>query len=198
MGIEFGTARNHTVWQPEPLGRGTYGLLSSCILTMVLCVWTAVHLNLPEHRGHDHKYLPSYQMGRKMWWLLLGLFAPEIVAWTAFEQRRQSKDLDGKIKRAFGEVPTCAGTGKLVRRLARIGGCGKKGDVEMGAADKNNTQPSPTVGTKRRHEWTMTHSYYAMMGMSLVPAPFWLGGVSTDIWVYRRICFRFRLDWRGP
>ena len=48
MTLDFGTARNETVWQPEPGNRGTYGLLSSCVITMVLCVWTAVHLNIPE------------------------------------------------------------------------------------------------------------------------------------------------------
>ena len=93
MGLEFGVANNHTVWTPEPAGRGTYGLVSSCLVTMVFCVWTAVHLNIPEHRGSDRKYLdtpkykrrlnkclPSLQMQRKIWWLLLGLFAPEIVA----------------------------------------------------------------------------------------------------------------------
>lgn len=99
MGIEFGTARNQTVWQPEPLGRGTYGLLSSCLITMVLCVWTAVHLNIPEHHGHNYRYLPSFQTGRKLWWLLVGLFAPEVVSWTAFEQRREAKALYDKVKK---------------------------------------------------------------------------------------------------
>ncbi|GAB1312405.1 hypothetical protein MFIFM68171_02615 [Madurella fahalii] len=139
MGIEFGTARNHTVWQPEPLGRGTYGLLSSCIVTMFLCVWTAVHLNIPEHHGHNYKYLPSYQTGRKMWWLLLGLFAPEIVSWTAFEQRRQAKDLHDKIKQVLGKDPPCPRTGRSIWRLWRMVGRVKNEDVEMGARDENNT-----------------------------------------------------------
>ena len=90
-----GSARNETVWQPEPQNRGTYGLLSTCTITMILCVWTAVHLNLPEHlgRGHGIAYLPPYQTLRKMWWLLLGLFAPELVPWTAFEQHQEALSL---------------------------------------------------------------------------------------------------------
>lgn len=33
-------------WRPEPKYRGTYSILSSCLITMALCVWSAVHLNL--------------------------------------------------------------------------------------------------------------------------------------------------------
>ena len=33
-------------WRPEPKYRGTYSILSSYLITMALCVWSAVHLNL--------------------------------------------------------------------------------------------------------------------------------------------------------
>lgn len=56
MPFTFGTARNETVWQPEPGKRGTYGLLSSCILTMILCLWTAVHPNIPELEVDNLRY----------------------------------------------------------------------------------------------------------------------------------------------
>ncbi|KAF1355436.1 hypothetical protein BDV97DRAFT_345548 [Delphinella strobiligena] len=36
------------VWHPEPDYRGTFGILSLCLTTMFLCIWTAVHLNIPE------------------------------------------------------------------------------------------------------------------------------------------------------
>jgi hypothetical protein len=60
-------------WIPEPKARGTYTILSTCVITMLLCVWTAVHLNLPEPRGFGH------QLGRKIGWLIMGLLAPEMV-----------------------------------------------------------------------------------------------------------------------
>jgi hypothetical protein len=60
-------------WGPEPRYRGTYSILFSCIITIGLCIWTAVHLNIPEHG----KTLPQFQ--RKILWLLIGLFAPELV-----------------------------------------------------------------------------------------------------------------------
>lgn len=74
-------------WHSEPGTRGTFALLSSCLSTLFLCVWTAVHLNLPQYK---RKHLQKW---RKLQWLLIAAFAPEIVAWNAWEQRRQVKAL---------------------------------------------------------------------------------------------------------
>ena len=65
---------NHTnPWRSEPPYRGTYGILSTCLVTMGLCIWTALHLNMQEHNGFYR------QMWRKVGWLTIGLFAPEMV-----------------------------------------------------------------------------------------------------------------------
>lgn len=61
-------------WGAEPGYRGTFSILSSCIITIGLCVWTAVHLNVLEYG----KTMP--QFWRKVWWLIIGLFAPELVS----------------------------------------------------------------------------------------------------------------------
>lgn len=64
---------NNTVWHPEPTFRGTYNILSTCLITLGLCVWTALHLNIPENGKASKQFL------RKASWLLIGLFAPELV-----------------------------------------------------------------------------------------------------------------------
>lgn len=64
---------NGAAWRPEPQGRGTWSILSTCILTLSLCIWSALHLNVPEH-GKGGK-----QLWRKTRWLIVGLVAPEIV-----------------------------------------------------------------------------------------------------------------------
>lgn len=83
-------------WHPEPQFRGTFSILSSCLITMSLCIWTSLHLNVPEHRKeHLQKY-------RKAGWMVLGLLAPELVAWNAWEQRKEVKRLNALMrKRGF-------------------------------------------------------------------------------------------------
>jgi len=213
MGLEFGSARNETVWQPEPQNRGTYGLLSTCTITMILCVWTAVHLNLPEHpgRGHGIAYLLPYQTLRKMWWLLLGLFAPELVSWTAFEQHREARFLYNKVRKELSGISPCSRREMFKRKVMGFRGRrAKERDAEegtlqtetvglsplatndavetpeipaVGRTSPNQQERRPSVSSwmsivesnenesptcRLRHEWTMTHSYYAIMGMYLL------------------------------
>lgn len=69
----FGNSSNTTSWEPQPTHRGTFGLVSSCLITLFLCVWTALHLNIPEYgKAHMQKW-------HKLAWLVVGFFAPELV-----------------------------------------------------------------------------------------------------------------------
>lgn len=61
-------------WHPEPTTRGTFSLVSTCLITMGLCIWTAVHLNIP---GPGERVT---QFWRKVFCVLIGLFAPELVS----------------------------------------------------------------------------------------------------------------------
>ena len=65
-------------WRDEPLTRGTWNILSTCLITLALCLWTALHLNIPRHREGVWR-----SKMRKARWLLLGLLAPEMIAYTA-------------------------------------------------------------------------------------------------------------------
>lgn len=68
-------------WVDDPSGRGTWNLLYSCGFTLVLCVWTSIHLNVsPPHESAWHARL------RKVKWVVIALFAPEAVVFTAFRQ----------------------------------------------------------------------------------------------------------------
>lgn len=107
-------ANGSSPWTPEPTHRDTYSLLSSCIITMGLCVWTAVHLNIPEHKKESH------QKWRKLKWLVIGSLAPELVsawirvlrskaddkiAFTAFEQRRAAVNIYNFMRERSGHRP---------------------------------------------------------------------------------------------
>lgn len=82
-------------WEVEPATRGTFTLLSTCIITLSLCVWSSIHLNLPgDDRGCVLKFL------RRLSWITGALFAPEYVILTAWSQRQTAK----KIMKEVGET----------------------------------------------------------------------------------------------
>ena len=76
-------ARNETLidgWVPEPDGRGTWSILWSCLVTIVLCTWSALHLDVPTSTN------PFYLFGQKIVWMCVITLMPEWVI--AFEVRR--------------------------------------------------------------------------------------------------------------
>jgi hypothetical protein len=75
-------------WVPEPEGRGTWKLLYSCVFTLILCVWTAIHLNIPPAGETWIQHCT-----RKLKWVLIGIFVPEIVVCEAWVQWRYAKRL---------------------------------------------------------------------------------------------------------
>jgi hypothetical protein len=73
------------------------GILLPCLITLGLCVWTAIHLNIDPARTRLRFLL--FKIG----WMLGGIFAPELVLFWAFcqfaearEVRRQMHILRGK------------------------------------------------------------------------------------------------------
>lgn len=68
-------------WVSEPDGRGTFSLMTSCMLTLSLCVWSAMHLNIPHYRESTWQFWL-----RHVKWGLVGVFAPELVVFAAWRQ----------------------------------------------------------------------------------------------------------------
>lgn len=136
--------RNASVaWQPAPQGRGTLSILWTCILTMILCVWTALHLNVPppeplensKLRTFVHRFLktlrwitrqdvPAFDSDEvsdlcrrvrsfliKIGWLLLGVFTPEVVVYTAASQFIESRKASRVGEATDGHSVTCKEVG---------------------------------------------------------------------------------------
>lgn len=52
MNFSGNSSENLTAsWHPEPTTHSSFTILSSCLITLLLCIWKAVHLNLPEHES---------------------------------------------------------------------------------------------------------------------------------------------------
>jgi hypothetical protein len=74
-------------WVSSPNGRGTIDILSSCLFTVLLCTWTALHLNLPAaNDGFWARVL------RKARWMVQALVGPEFVLYFAVGQRYEAKE----------------------------------------------------------------------------------------------------------
>ncbi|KAK3339704.1 hypothetical protein B0T25DRAFT_361946 [Lasiosphaeria hispida] len=148
-------AVNHGLsgWQPEPSNRGTFGILSTCLITLGLCIWSAIHLNLPARTETPWValcQLPEWlkvvelwpwnrfcwpgQFVRRVEWMLLGFFAPELVAFAAYQQYSSARSLTTGMKPQFSGDTT---------------------DPDMEAL-----QPA----IERQNEWTIVHSYFVVMG----------------------------------
>lgn len=67
-------------WVAEPRGRGTIGLVLPCVITLALCVWTAIHLNVIS------RPTPGRIFAFKLVWVLMGIFTPELVLWCSLSQ----------------------------------------------------------------------------------------------------------------
>jgi hypothetical protein len=79
---DLGVTSSSTVgWVPDPSGRGTLSLVISCIVTFTLCVWSALHLNVPAANSTSCRLALE-----KTKWVLYGIFAPELVVATAASQ----------------------------------------------------------------------------------------------------------------
>ncbi|KAL7952271.1 hypothetical protein V8C34DRAFT_299683 [Trichoderma compactum] len=72
------------LWVSAPQFRRTMAILQSCILTLVACIYTAIHLNVPP------KVDWLSLLVTKAWWGLIALFAPEMVLFSAASQFRDA------------------------------------------------------------------------------------------------------------
>ncbi|RPB06329.1 hypothetical protein P167DRAFT_497821 [Morchella conica CCBAS932] len=77
----------------SPMGRGTMDLMFTCVITLSLCVWTAIHPNIEARDTY------MARLRRKALYVVLGLFSPEIVMSQAFHEWREARNLRGWLHR---------------------------------------------------------------------------------------------------
>lgn len=133
----------------DPDGRGTVSLVMSCLITLLLCVWQALHLNVPK-RGETawEKFVTN------ILWITIGIYAPELVVFTAWRQWSSAKIL-GKIVKKEANSATDPIDGSEETQATH-----GKGRSEI-RIEKSSKSP---LRLKPKHEWTTTHSFFASTG----------------------------------
>ncbi|KAL7276986.1 hypothetical protein RUND412_000023 [Rhizina undulata] len=80
------------LWVPAPPGRGTTDILLTCFLTLVICVWTALHLNT------DPRPFLWSRLFKTLQFIVSGIFWPEWVLLVASKQWILARDLRQRIR----------------------------------------------------------------------------------------------------
>lgn len=133
-----------TGWVADPDGRGTLSIITSCVLTMGLCVWSALHLNIPSS-----KETTAQSWLRNIKWMLMGILGPELVVYGAWRQYVSARTLQNQIL-ALEESSS-------VRLAFPLAG--------SDANFKQKLEVTDRVGTgHNRSAWSMVQGFYAGMG----------------------------------
>ncbi|KAK0105190.1 hypothetical protein ONS95_004414 [Cadophora gregata] len=132
-------------WVADPNGRGTSGLVISCLLTLGLCVWSAMHLNIPvKHEGQREFWL------RRVKWSTCGVPIPELVVLLAWRQWTSAGRLTKEVNKIFNN-------GKSTLPLSNSNPRSLPSTADISCNDFANI-------TRRKHMWTNIHSFYAGSG----------------------------------
>ena len=67
-------------WRTAPELRGTSNILFSCLGTLSICVWSALHLDIQQRKSTRAQFLT------KCGWVVIGLLCPELLLFAAFCQ----------------------------------------------------------------------------------------------------------------
>ncbi|KAJ7183863.1 hypothetical protein C8R46DRAFT_1027508 [Mycena filopes] len=160
----------------EPNTRGTYSLVSSCIFTLGLCVWTAIHLNVPEQAPGARQFF------RKLTWLAVGLLAPEVVTFTAWYQYvRASRLIESLARSKKATKSRWLGYRRQLSRILRGHKPQREEDYDM----VERLDPDENQG-KVGEDWNLVHGFYAFVGgyafdVSDSAEPFLPGGLTRVI-----------------
>lgn len=135
-------ASNFTIptWVENPETRGTWDLIQTCVLTLGICVYSALHLNV-FHRQ-------SAWWGRwliRCKWMVVALLAPEFIVFNAWSQRRQASRIAHLLRRRSGQVETESHVKLLRTRLgARFH---REPDIEQASSYPGQNEVSENVRT---------------------------------------------------
>jgi len=77
----------------DPEERGTASLVISCVMTVFLCAWFSLHLNLPQRLDSVYNALL-----RTLKWIIAIVYAPEVVVFTAWTQWNSARILKDIVK----------------------------------------------------------------------------------------------------
>ena len=165
-------------WTPQPDGRGTLDILWSCCITVFLCSWSILCMNLPGPKETKMQVL-----WRKLSLTALGVLCPEIIFELAFGQWLSAR----QSVRDFNSVSS--GNRRAEDRWSKFRW------IKNVHAEDTSTRDSCAM-----EDWTMKDAFFADMGGFILHTrdqlPFPLDAKQLHYLVSRRHIKRPTLDHR--
>ncbi|KAF4628959.1 hypothetical protein G7Y89_g9190 [Cudoniella acicularis] len=189
MSSLFPAPQNNTqVWRPEPSSRGTFDILSVCLITLISYVWTTVHLNVPRKESLESSgatFLVNIRnrtsfFWRRLAWVLLGLLTPELVAYATQVQHIEAEILHKNVIEALKATaervrpPTEALRIDVWRKMVNVARSifpkqqTKTNYTTLSESGKVQSGPDYLLG---EDSWKKVYSYFAGMGGFAFDAP---------------------------
>jgi putative effector of murein hydrolase LrgA (UPF0299 family) len=105
---------NYTVtWQPESDVRGTFGIFSTCTVTILLGIWSVIQLNLPSVGWQE-------DIERFLLWVLASLFVPESSIVLAWCQRKAANRVQKTVDGVFSKYVEASVSGSRASMCSKF------------------------------------------------------------------------------
>ncbi|KLO08941.1 hypothetical protein SCHPADRAFT_944015 [Schizopora paradoxa] len=163
---EIGSLSSQTsppyVWESSPMKRGTYQILSLCASTTVICIWSAVHRNIPPKRLTG---LRSYAM--QVAWVFVAFFLPEFMFVYALRQFIDARRLVKKFSRSRTPPKTPRKKGWFAFPREDEGNLGDSeltGNLEAQDSHEQGTSSRNEILRPQSQPFTLVHAFYSLMG----------------------------------
>lgn len=85
-------------WVSEPDGQGTWEIIQTCLLTLLLCIYTAIHFNIRPHQSERQSWFRRIKVS------LLASAVPEFLFIYAIYQWNCAKRLQTRLNNLQNEV----------------------------------------------------------------------------------------------
>ena len=142
-------------WVTEPNGRGTFGLVTSCLFTLSICVWSAMHLNVPPK---TRSMLWRWMVNLK--WTGLGIFGPELLVWIAWRQYSSARVLSRFSQRLIDQ--------ETQKSRKKTQSAAFQSFPRPENSEENKVQDDRNVADFEPHHlkrpWGLVQGFYATMG----------------------------------
>src|SRR5258706_13452327 len=150
-------------WMGEPNQRGTFGIVSFCSTTLIICIWSTLHFSIPTRR-----YTATRRFFLHVSWMVLALLAPELLLFLAINERTNASIL---VKKALEFHPRLAKPGTLSGMYNWISGRAESEGVSAQCQSLviyllivTEQERYDLIGQTYQPRFGLVHAFYAIMG----------------------------------